>query len=154
MFAADASAQTPVSSAEGRYSIMFPATPQRNDSSQAGVSLTTYVVRAGDNVFVLAEGLFASDIPDAAAMMDQDVTGYINSLEGGRETSRQSADFVTSSGKLLPARQFSFESNTMAGKGLVVVSGRRDIVIGAQSIKPNGTGAPNDKFIASFRLEK
>jgi hypothetical protein len=74
------------------------------------VEFTTDVIRDGDDIFVLTEGLFASDIPDVNEELDADVSSYIKAFEGARETSRQKADFSTPSGRALPARQFSFES--------------------------------------------
>ena len=153
VIAADASAQVPVSSAEGGYSIVFPAKPEQKNTEQPGVKMVTHAVRAGDNVFVLAEGLFDANIPDAGAMMDRDVADYIKAFNG-RQTWGGTKDFVTSSGVSLPSRQFTFEAETLSGKGLVVVSGRRDIVIAAEKIRPNGTDEAVEKFLNSFKLEK
>jgi hypothetical protein len=102
---------------------------------------------------VLAEGLFTSDIPNADAMMDRDVADYIKAFNG-RQTSLESKNFVTSAGVSLLSRQFTFEADTLTGKGIVVVSGRRDIVIAAEKIKPNGTDEAVEKFLNSFKLEK
>ena len=69
-------------------------------------------------------------------------------------TSRRRTQLTTASGEKLPELEFAYESDKLAGKGIVIVSGRRSILVTAFAVKPNDRGAAIDQFLQSFRLAR
>jgi hypothetical protein len=49
---------------------------------------------------------------------------------------------------------FTYESDKLAGKGLVIVSGRRSIMAAAFAFEPNDRRAAIDQFLQSFKLAR
>ena len=143
-----------ITSADTGYSVTFPVQPKKELSTEKGVNLALYLVREGDNIFASQEG-FYSEIKDVQAELEADLAKFVKQLDS-EITFKRNADFVTTAGTTLPARQFSFEGKKFAGKGIAVASGRCTciIMVAATSIKPNGKNVPNEKFLSSFKIDK
>jgi hypothetical protein len=69
-------------------------------------------------------------------------------------TSRRRTQFIAASGEKLRQLEFSCESDKLADKGIVIVSGRRSIMAAAFAFKPNDRRAAIDRFLPSFRLAR
>ena len=143
-----------ITSADTGYSVTFPVQPKKELSTEKGVNLALYIVRDGDNIFAAQEG-FYPEIKDVQAELEADLANFVKQLDS-EITSKRNADFITTAGTNLPARQFSFEGPKFAGKGIAVASNRCTCVViaAATSIKPNGKNALNEKFLASFKIDK
>jgi hypothetical protein len=143
-----------ITSADTGYSVTFPVQPRKTLTKEKGVSLALYLVRDGDNIFASQEG-FYSEIKDVQAELEADLANFVKQLDS-EITSKRNADFITTAGKTLRARQFSFEGTKFAGKGIAVASGRCTciIMVAATSVKPNGKNVLNEKFLSSFKIDK
>ena len=143
-----------ITSADTGYSVTFPVQPKKELSTEKGVNLALYLVRVGDNIFASQEG-FYPEIKDVQAELEADLANLVKQLDA-EVTSKRNADFITTAGTPLPARQFTFEGTKFAGKGIAVASGRCTciILVAATSVKPNGKNAPNEKFLSSFKVDK
>jgi hypothetical protein len=143
-----------ITSADTGYSVTFPVQPKKQLSTEKGVNLALYLVRDGDNIFAAQEG-FYPEIKDVQAELEADLANLVKQLDA-ELTSKRNADFITTAGTTLPARQFSFDGPKFAGKGIAVSSGRCTciIIVAATSVKPNGKNAPNEKFLSSFKIDK
>jgi hypothetical protein len=143
-----------ITSADTGYSVTFPVQPRKELTTKKGLNLALYLVRDGDNIFASQEG-FYSEIKDVQAELEADLAKFAKQLDS-EITFKRNADFITTAGTALPARQFSFEGPKFAGKGIAVASGRCTciIMVAATSIKPNGKNVANDKFLSSFKIDK
>ena len=143
-----------ITSADTGYSVTFPVQPRKELTTEKGVNLALYLVRDGDNIFASQEG-FYPEIKDVQVELETDLANFVKQLDS-EITSKRNADFITTAGTTLPARQFSFGGTKFAGKGIAVASGRCTciIMVAATSIKPNGKNAPNEKFLSSFKIDK
>jgi len=143
-----------INSAGSGYSVTFPVQPKKQSSSEKGVNSTIYVVRDGDNIFASSETLYP-EIKDVQSELEADLANYVKGINS-KLVSERKADFITSAGTPLPARQFTFEGEKLAGKGIAVASDRCTcvVIVIAGNIKPNGENAPNEKFLSSFKIDK
>jgi hypothetical protein len=143
-----------ITSADTGYSVTFPVQPKKELSTEKGVNLALYIVRDGDNIFAAQEGFYPA-IKDVQAELETDLVNFAKQLSS-EITSKRNADFITTAGTTLPARQFSFDGPKFAGKGIAVASGRCSciVMVAATSVKPNGKNAANDRFLSSFKIDK
>jgi hypothetical protein len=143
-----------ITSADTGYSVTFPVQPKKELSTDKGVNLALYLVRVGDNIFASQEGFYPA-IKDVQVELETDLANFVKQLDS-EITSRRNADFITTAGTTLPARQFSFEGTRFAGKGIAIASNRCSciIMVAGTSVKPNGINALNEKFLASFKIDK
>jgi len=149
-----AAAGATITSADTGYSVTFPVQPKKELSTDKGVNLVLYLVRDGDNIFASQEGFYPA-IKDVQAELEADLANLVKQMDS-ELTSKRNADFITTAGTTLPARQFSFEGAKFAGKGFAVASNRCTcvIMVVATSVKPNGKNARNEKFLSSFKIDK
>ena len=143
-----------ITSADTGYSVTFPVQPKKELSTDKGVNLVLYLVRDGDNIFASQEGFYPA-INDVQAELEADLANLVKQMDS-ELTSKRNADFITTAGTTLPARQFSFEGTKFAGKGFAVASNRCTcvIMVVATSVKPNGKNVRNEKFLSSFKIDK
>jgi hypothetical protein len=154
LFPSVAVAGATITSADTGYSVTFPVQPRKELTTEKGVNIALYLVRDGDNIFASQEG-FYPEIKDVQAELEADLANLVKQMDS-QLTSKRNADFITTAGTSLPGRQFSFEGTKFAGKGIAVASGRCSCIIMAvaTSVKPNGKNALNEKFLASFKIDK
>jgi hypothetical protein len=119
--------------------------------------LTINFARMGDNMFMSSES--TSTLSDLSTAFDTSVTGLVKSFPAAIVTSRQSVDFVSASGRTLPAKTFSFVNADIYGEGILVASGPHLIsVVGIDMSKApsntSGTRLAVKKFVPSLKIEK
>jgi hypothetical protein len=105
-----------ITSADTGYSVTFPVQPRKELTTKKGLNLALYLVREGDNIFASQEG-FYSEIKDVQAELEADLAKFVKQLDS-EITFKRNADFITTAGTALPARQFSFEGPNSLGREL------------------------------------
>jgi hypothetical protein len=152
LLAAGASSQVPLTSAEGGYSVSFPEKPRETAETKPEGRIFSYIVRQDDAVYGSSHVEYNSDL-DVEQELQANAVNFANAVKAPL-TSRRRTQFTTASGEKLPELEFAYESDKLAGKGIVIVSGRRSIPVTAFAVKPNDRGAAIDQFLQSFRLAR
>jgi hypothetical protein len=152
LLAAGASSQVPLTSAEGGYSVSFPEKPRETAETKPGGRIFSYIVRQDDAVYGSSHVEYNSDL-DVEQELQANAVNFANAVKAPL-TSRRRTQFTTASGEKLPELEFAYESDKLAGKGIVIVSGRRSILVTAFAVKPNDRGAAIDQFLQSSRLAR
>jgi hypothetical protein len=152
LLAAGASSQVPLTSAEGGYSVSFPEKPRETAETKPEGRIFSYIVRQDDAVYGSSHVEYNSDL-DVEQELQANAVNFANAVKAPL-TSRRRTQFTTASGEKLPELEFAYESDKLAGKGIVIVSGRRSILVTAFAVKPNDRGAAIDQFLQSFRLAR
>jgi len=149
---AGASAQVPFTSAEGGYSISFPAEPRETAETKPEGKIFSYTVRHDDAVYGSSHVEYNSEL-DIEQELQANAVNFADAVKAPL-TSRRRTQFTAASGEKLPELEFTYESDKLAGKGLVIVSGRRSIMAAAFAFKPNDRRAAIDQFLQSFKLAR
>jgi len=152
LLAAGASAQVPFTSAEGGYSVSFPEKPRETAETKPEGRIFSYIVRQDDAVYGSSHVEYNSDL-DVEQELQANAVNFTDAVKAPL-TSRRRTQFTTASGEKLPELEFAYENDKLAGKGIVIVSGRRSILVTAFAVKPNDRGAAIDQFLQSFRLAR
>jgi len=149
---AGAAAQVPFTSAEGGYSISFPAEPRETAETKPEGKIFSYIVRQDDAVYGSSHVEYNSEL-DVEAELQSNAVNFAEAVKAP-VTSRRRTQFTAASGEKLPELEFAYESDKLAGKGIVIVSGRRSIMAAAFAFKPNDRRAAIDQFLQSFTLAR
>ena len=149
---AGASAQVPFTSAEGGYSVSFPAEPRQTAATKPAGKIFSYTVRHDDAVYGSSHVEYNSEL-DIEQELQANAVNFADAVKAPL-TSRRRTQFTAASGEKLPELEFTYESDKLAGKGLVIVSGRRSIMAAAFAFKPNDRRAAIDQFLQSFKLAR
>jgi hypothetical protein len=152
LLAARVSAQVPFTSAEGGYSVSFPEKPRETAETKPEGKIFSYIVRQNDAVYGSSHVEYNSDL-DIEQELQANAVNFADAVKAP-VTSRRRTQFTAASGEKLPELEFSYESDKLAGKGIVIVSGRRSIMAAAFAFKPNDRRAAIDRFLQSFRLAR
>jgi hypothetical protein len=149
--AAAAAAPYRFTSAEGGYSVSFPAAPQEqvNEDNNARTVLNALNYDNGYYAVVHVDNKFDLKLND-------ELEGNINKFSeqfNAPTQLRRKKKLVRGPGDELPAEEFTFESQQLLGKGMVIVEGRRTYMVAAFAIKPNDRKSTVDRFINSFKLK-
>jgi hypothetical protein len=153
LIAALAAAAAPYkfTSAEGGYSVSFPAAPQEqvNEDNNARTVLNALNYDNGYYAVVHVDNNFDLKLND-------ELEGNINKFSeqfNAPTQLRRKKKIARGPADALPAEEFTFESEELLGKGIVVVEGRRTYMVTAFAIKPNDRKGAVDRFINSFKLK-
>ena len=149
LFPVAALGETPFTSVQGGYSVSFPAEPRETVQAQPEGRIVSYLVREEDAVYGTSHVDYSSDI-DVEQELQANAMNFAGALRAPL-TSRHRAEF-SSSGAKLPELEFTYENDRVTGKGFVIVSGRRSILVTAFALKPNHHRAEIDGFLQSFKL--
>jgi hypothetical protein len=147
-----ASAQIPFTSAEGGYSVSFPAEPRQTAAAKPEGRIFSYTVRHDDTVYGSSHVEYNSEL-DIEQELQANAVNFADAVKAPL-TSRRRTQFTAASGEKLPELEFTYESDKLAGKGLVIVSGRRSIMAAAFAFKPSDRRAAIDEFLQSFKLAR
>src|SRR5205823_11985830 len=110
--------------------------------------IVSYLLREDDAVYGTSHVDYSSDI-DVEQELQANAMNFAGALRAPL-TSSQRAEFSSTSGAKLPEREFTYENERVSGKGFVIVSGRRSILVTAFALKPNDRRAAIDGFLQSF----
>ena len=153
LIAALAAAAAPYkfASAEGGYSVSFPAAPQEqvNEDDNARTVLNALNHDHGYYAVVHVDNKFDLKLNDE---LEGNINKFTEQFNAPTQL-RRKKKIARGPGDELPAEEFTFESGELLGKGFVIVEGRRTYMIAAFAIKPNDRKAAVDRFINSFRLK-
>jgi hypothetical protein len=149
---AGVAAQVPFTSAEGGYSISFPAEPRETVETKPEAKIFSYIVRQDDAVYGSSHVEYNSDL-DVEQELQANAVNFAAALQAP-VTSRRRTELTAASGTKLPELEFTYESDKLAGKGMVIVSGRRSILVTAFAVKPNDRRTAVDRFLHSFKLAR
>jgi hypothetical protein len=145
-------AQVPFTSAQGGYSVSFPAEPRETVETKPEAKISSYIVRKDDTVYGSSHVEYNSDL-DIEQELQANAVNFAEALQAP-VASRRRSQMTAASGEKLPALEFTYESDKLAGKGIVVVSGRRSILVTAFAFKPNDRRTAIDQFLQSFKLTR
>src|SRR5207249_4811591 len=126
---AGASAQVPFTSAQGGYFVSFPAEPRETVETKPEGKIFSYIVRQNDAVYGSSHVDYNSDL-DVEQELQANALNFADAVKAP-VTSRRRAEVTAGTGAKLPELEFTYESDKLAGKGIVVVSGRRSILVTA-----------------------
>ena len=146
------SAQVPFTSAQGGYSVSFPAEPRETVETKPEAKIFSYIVRQNDAVYGSSHVDYNSDL-DAEQELQANALNFADAVKAP-VTSRRRAEVTAGTGAKLPELEFTYESDKLAGKGIVVVSGRRSILVTAFALKPHDRRGAIDQFLQSFKLAR
>jgi hypothetical protein len=137
-------------SKEGDYSVRFPSHPQENIQSTDAYRIVTHALGEDNVIYIAAHGDFVVP-PPPELELDANIDNYVKEIHG-QVTSRGPLT-IGRGDKSLPAKQFTYESDRLIGKGIVVVDGLSSYLAAASSLKPHSREAAVNAFVSSFKLE-
>jgi hypothetical protein len=138
-------------SPDGGYSVTFPAPPQEQVNEDDGARTVLNALNQ-DNAYyavVHVDNKVDHDLDDE---LEDNVTRATKQFNAPTQL-RKKRKFPRGSGDQLPAEEFTFESAELAGKGMVIVDGRRTYMVLALGIKPHEHKAAVDRFVKSFKFK-
>src|SRR6266571_6782738 len=115
--AAVASAQVPFTSAEGGSSISFPAEPRETVETKPEAKIFSYIVRQDDAIYGSSHVEYNSEL-DVEAELQSNAVNFAEAVRAP-VTSRRRTQFTAASGEKRPELEFTYESDKLAGKGIV-----------------------------------
>jgi hypothetical protein len=138
-------------SVDGGYSVTFPAGPQEqvNEDEHARTVL---------NALNFDNGYFAVIHVDNKVdlKLNDELEGNINKFSeqfNAPTQLRRKMKVARAPGDELPAEEFTFDSEELVGKGIVIVAGRRTYMVAAFALKPHDRRAAVDRFVKSFKFK-
>jgi hypothetical protein len=152
LLAAGAAAEVPFTSPEGGYAVSFPAQPRETVETRPDGKIFSYMVRQQDAAYGTSHVEYNADL-DIEQELQANAANFAAALQAP-VVSRRRAQVTAANGEKLPDLEFTYESDKLAGKGIVVVSGRRSILVTAFGFKPNDRRAAIDQFLQSFKLAR
>ena len=152
LLTAGASAQVPFTSAEGGYSVSFPEKPRETVDAKPEAKIFSYTARHDNAVYGVSHAEYNSEL-DVEQELQANAVNFADAVKAPL-TSRRRMQFAAASGEKLPELEFTYENDQLAGKGFVIVSGRRSIMAAAFALKPNDRRAVIDQFLQSFKLAR
>lgn len=137
---------------EGQFfSAGFPNQPSQKTLEKAGVVQTIYSSPAKERFLMLSHALWPTDADPVLAM--QSVLNGFTEQISGELLSIEKRNFVSATGKKLPAKHFTFGSSKVWGEGLIVMSGRHTYLVQVVVRKPSmGLDDAAKKFLSSFKV--
>ncbi|HXM30797.1 MAG TPA: hypothetical protein VN919_01385 [Xanthobacteraceae bacterium] len=137
------------SSVAGNYSVSFPSPPQENVQTTPAYRIVTHVVKDNDVIYIVAHGDFEVAL-QADLELDANMDNYVKELHA-TVASRGPLTFGRGD-KTLPAKQFTYQSERLTGKGIVVVDGKSSYLAAATAVKPDNHDVAVNAFVSSFTL--
>jgi len=145
-----ASARDVYPSKEGDYAIEFPAKPAEEIDTSGGLRVVMHVLKNDEVIYIAGHGDLAV-APKPEVELDASIEKYVAAIRGCRLMSRAPLAFARG-GKPVAAKQFTYESNQIVGRGIVVVDGVSSYIVAASALKPYNRQKAVDAFLGSFAL--
>jgi hypothetical protein len=137
-------------STDGGYSIAFPAAPQEQVTKDENSRSVLNTLNHDNGYFAVVHVEHGFDLkPDDE--LDGNIEKFTKQM-GAPAQLRRKMKFAKSAGEKLPAEEFTFESEEIIGKGIVIVEGRRTYMVVAFAGKPHDRKSAVDRFVASFKF--
>jgi hypothetical protein len=138
-------------STEGGYSVSFPAAPQEQVSEDANARTVLNALNHDNAYYAVVHVDNKVDLK-----LNDELEGNIRKFTEQFHAPtqlRRKKKIPRAPGDELPAEEFTFESDALIGKGVVIVEGRRTFMVAAFAIKPHDRKATVDRFVKSFKLK-
>jgi hypothetical protein len=150
LFAAGATLSLDVyPSTAGDYFVNFPSTPKEDVQTSANYRIVSHVVSDDNVIYIVAHGDFQVP-PPPEVELDANIDNYVKELHANVLSRGTLA--IARGDKPLLAKQFTYEGDRLAGKGIVVVDGKSSYLAAASALKPASREAAVNAFLSSFRL--
>ena len=133
----------------GDYSVSFPSQPQENTQTTSAYRIVSHAVREDNVIYIVAHGDYTAQL-DPELELNANIDNYVKELHA-QVLSRIPLAFVRGDRPLL-AKQFTYDGDRVAGKGIVVVEGKTSYIAAASAVKPNNREAAVNAFVSSFKL--
>jgi hypothetical protein len=139
------------SSVEGGYSVTFPAMPQEQVSEEDNARTVLNALNHDNGYYAVVhvDHSFSVNTDDE---LEENVTKFSKQIRAPTQL-RKKRKFAKAPGEQLPAEEFTFESDELVGRGIVVVEGQRTYMVVAFGVKPANRKAAVDRFLASFKFK-
>jgi hypothetical protein len=137
-------------STAGDYSVNFPSRPKEDIQTSDNYRIVSHVVSVDNVIYIVAHGDFVVP-PPPDLELDANIDNYAKELHA-TVTSRDVLA-IARGDKPLQAKQFTYEGDRLAGKGIVVVDGKSSYLAAASVLKPNSRESAMNAFVSSFTLE-
>ena len=106
-------------------------------------------MKDNDVIYIVAHGDFEVAL-QADLELDANIDNYVKELHA-TVASRGPLTFGRGD-KTLPAKQFTYQSERLTGKGIVVVDGKSSYLAAATAVKPDNHDVAVNAFVSSFTL--
>jgi hypothetical protein len=141
----------PFTSTEGGYSVSFPAAPQEQVNEDA-TARTVHNALNYDNAYYAVIHVDNKVDLKVNEELDGNIKKFTEQFDAPTQL-RRKKKFTRAPGNELPAEEFTFEGETVVGKGIVIVDGRRTFMVVAFAVKPHDRKATVDRFVKSFTFK-
>ena len=138
-------------SVEGGYSIAFPAAPQEQIDEDTNARKVLNALNHDNGYYAVVHVDHKFDLKTDAEL-EGNINIFTKQINAPTQL-RKKRKFAKGPGEQLPAEEFTFESNELIGKGIVIVEGRRVYMVAAFGSKPHDRKAVVDRFVKSFKFK-
>ena len=133
------------------FSARFPKQPDVKNSEKMGIVQTIYTSPEASRLLLLSHSLLPVE-EQPLVLMQSVLDGFMERLSA-ELLSIQKTDFVSATGKKLPAKRFTFGNPKVWGQGIVIVSGQHSYIVVVAIRKPmEGLDTAGKSFISSFKI--
>jgi hypothetical protein len=136
-------------SGAGGYSVVFPSPSEENIQTTPNYRIVTHVLREDNVIYIAAHGDYTMQL-DPELELNANIDNYVKEIRA-RVLSRGTL-VIARGDKPLLAKQFTYESDQLLGKGIVVVEGKTSYLAAASAVKPNNREKAVSAFVSSFVL--
>jgi hypothetical protein len=133
----------------GSYSVVFPSPSQENIQTTPAYHIVVHVLREDNVIYVAGHSDYAEAL-DPELELNANIDNYVKQISA-RILSRGTLAIARGDKPLL-AKQFTYESDQLIGRGIVVVEGKTSYIAAASAVKPNGREVAVNAFVNSFVL--
>jgi hypothetical protein len=137
-------------SKEGDYSVRFPSPPEENIQTTSAYRILTHALNEDNVIYIAGHGDFVAPL-DPEQELNANIDNYVKEIHG-KVVWRAPLAFGRGD-KSLQAREFTYESDRLIGRGIVVVEGLSSYLAAASALKPHNREAVVNAFLRSFKLE-
>jgi hypothetical protein len=136
---------------DGSYSVSFPMAPQEQVNEDEAARWVSNAVNHDNGYYAVVhvDNKVDHELDDE---LEDNVTKAAKQFNASTQL-RKKLKVARGPGDQLPAEEFTFENAELAGKGMVIVDGRRTYMVLALGIKPHDHKAAVDRFIKSFKFK-
>jgi hypothetical protein len=136
---------------DGSYAVSFPAPPQEQVNEDEAARWVSNAVNHDNGYYAVVhvDNKVDHELDDE---LEDNVTKAAKQFNASTQL-RKKMKITRGAGDQLPAEEFTFENAELAGKGMVIVDGRRTYMVLALGIKPHDHKAAVDRFIKSFKFK-
>jgi hypothetical protein len=136
-------------STAGDYTVNFPSDPKEDVQTTSVYRIVSHAIREDSVIYIAAHGDFQVP-PSPEVELDANIDNYVKELHAD-VLSRGPLAFARGD-QALQAKQFTYESDRLTCKGIVVVDGKSSYLAAATALKPYNREAAVNAFLNSFRL--